>query len=106
MNTILRPIFILTLIFAVATAAFADDKDKERKKVRKMAQETLQRLYKADPVAKTAVEKSAGYAVFSSMGVKILFADNRQNTIFDVYHPLLCPKKCRTRPPHHHANVC
>ncbi len=39
-----------------------------------MAHSTLQRLYKAQPNAKTAVEGAAGYAVFSNMGVKILVA--------------------------------
>jgi hypothetical protein len=36
-----------------------------------MAQDTLQRLYKADPEAKGAVEGAAGYAAFSNTGVKI-----------------------------------
>jgi lipid-binding SYLF domain-containing protein len=39
-----------------------------------MAHDTLQRLYKADPEAKGAVDAAAGYAVFSNMGVKILVA--------------------------------
>jgi len=56
-------------------SAFADEKDNEKKRaeIRKMSQETLQRLYKADPAAKAAVEKGYGYAVFSNTGVKILF---------------------------------
>ena len=39
-----------------------------------MAQDTLQRLYKADPKTKAAIAGAAGYAVFSNMGVKILVA--------------------------------
>jgi lipid-binding SYLF domain-containing protein len=39
-----------------------------------MAHDTLQRLYKADPHAKAAVERAAGYAVFTNLGVKILVA--------------------------------
>ena len=66
---------IATLCCALAVSAFADEKDNEKKRaeIRKMSQETLQRLYKADPAAKAAVEKGYGYAVFSNTGVKILF---------------------------------
>jgi lipid-binding SYLF domain-containing protein len=61
---------------AQTTKAPAPDpeKDKERTEVRKMAQDTLNRLYKAQPSAQAAVKKSAGYAVFSNTGVKILLA--------------------------------
>jgi lipid-binding SYLF domain-containing protein len=38
-----------------------------------MTQDTLTRLYKAEPPAKAAVDNAYGYAVFSNMGVKILF---------------------------------
>ncbi len=37
-----------------------------------MANETLARLYKAKPSTKKPVSKSAGYAVFSNFGTKIL----------------------------------
>lgn len=57
------------------TAHAADDKKaKEQEEVRNVAQEALQQLYKAEPKAKEAIEKAAGYAVFSNMGVKILLA--------------------------------
>jgi lipid-binding SYLF domain-containing protein len=67
---------VAVLVCAMAVAVHAADgkKEKEQKEVRKMAQDTLQRLYKADPQAKEAVEGSAGYAVFSNLGVKILVA--------------------------------
>jgi lipid-binding SYLF domain-containing protein len=66
----------VVLISALALAAQGADnkKEKEQKEIRTMAQDTLQRLYKADPKAKCAVEGAAGYAVFSNMGVKILVA--------------------------------
>ncbi|HQR44486.1 MAG TPA: YSC84-related protein [Thermoanaerobaculia bacterium] len=50
------------------------EKQKERAEVRKMATETLNKLYKVQPKAKQAVAKSAGYAVFSNFGMKILVA--------------------------------
>ena len=65
------------LCMLVVAAHAGDDKEKkakEQKAVRGMAQDSLQRLYKADPKAKAAVANSAGYAVFSNTGVKILFA--------------------------------
>jgi lipid-binding SYLF domain-containing protein len=64
----------LVCTLAVAAHAAEDKKVKEQKEVRKMAQDTLQRLYKADPKAKAAVAGAAGYAVFSNFGVKILLA--------------------------------
>ena len=65
-----------SLAFAVPASADdkQDDKQKEQQEIRDMAQKTLQRLYKADPKAKTAVQGAAGYAVFSNTGIKILLA--------------------------------
>ena len=72
-SAILKFIF-LTLACSLAIVAHAadDDKAKEQQEIRKMAQDTLQRLYKAEPKAKGAVEGAAGYAVFSNTGIKIL----------------------------------
>jgi hypothetical protein len=49
-------------------------KEKQQEESRKVAQDTLQLLYKAEPKAKAAVKASARYAVFSDMAVKILLA--------------------------------
>jgi len=68
-------VIIVAFVCAFALLAHAaDDKLKEQKKVRDVANKTLHRLYKAQPAAKAAVENSAGYAVFSNTGVKILMA--------------------------------
>ncbi len=48
-------------------------KEEKRADVRKMAKDTLSRLYKVQPSAKKAVESAAGYAVFSNFGMKIFF---------------------------------
>ena len=68
---------IASLICVLAVGAFAaddeKDKEKERTEIRTMSQDTLARLYKADPAAQAAVQKAYGYAVFSNTGVKILF---------------------------------
>ncbi len=46
--------------------------EEKREKIREMAAETLAKLYELQPSAKTAINKSAGYAVFSNFGLKIL----------------------------------
>lgn len=66
---------LLALVCALAlSTAAASDKEKQQQQVRNMAQDTLQRLYKAEPRAKASIKRATGYAVFSDVGVKILFA--------------------------------
>jgi lipid-binding SYLF domain-containing protein len=69
---------VIMVALGISSWAFAAMSDKEKKaareEVQKMARETLERLYKAQPSAKQAVEKTAGYAVFSNFGLKILVA--------------------------------
>ncbi len=62
----------LTCSLAIGAQAADDKKAEEQQAIRKMAQDTLQRLYKAEPKAQAAVQGAAGYAVFSNTGVKIL----------------------------------
>ncbi|HSB70984.1 MAG TPA: YSC84-related protein [Candidatus Methylomirabilis sp.] len=57
-----------------ASAARKASKDQQREDVRKATRDILARLYKVQPGAKSAVEKAAGYAVFSNFGMKILVA--------------------------------
>lgn len=66
---------VCTLTIAPLPAA-GDEKKIEQQKadLRKMADETLSRLYKSEPSAQKAIAKSAGYAVFSNLGMKILLA--------------------------------
>ncbi|MEO8346082.1 MAG: YSC84-related protein [Betaproteobacteria bacterium] len=45
-----------------------------RHQVREMAQDALASLYEITPSARRAVEGAAGYAVFSTFGVKLFFA--------------------------------
>lgn len=68
-------IILLLMVCALAFSAHAkSDKEKQQEQVRTMAQDTLQRLYKAEPKSREAVRHATGYAVFSDVGVKILFA--------------------------------
>ncbi|EXI88475.1 MAG: hypothetical protein AW11_02095 [Candidatus Accumulibacter regalis] len=45
-----------------------------RQQVREMAQDALSSLYEIAPGAHRAIERSAGYAVFSTFGIKLFFA--------------------------------
>jgi len=71
-----RFLIAFVCLLAIAPLVAADDekdKEKERAEIRQMSQQTLARLYKAQPSAKAAVQQAFGYAVFSNTGVKILF---------------------------------
>ncbi len=59
------------ILLAVNFASAKDSPDKKRDKSRKMADKTLQELYKLKPTAQAAVQKSAGYAVFDNMGTNL-----------------------------------
>src|ERR1700747_421247 len=64
-------VLVVTLL-VVGVARAKDTPDQKREKTRKMASQTLQDLYKLQPTAQTAVQKSAGYAVFNNMGTNLL----------------------------------
>ena len=67
---------VLGLSITIVPLWASGKKEIEQKKsdIRKMAKETLSRLYKLQPSAKKAISTSAGHAVFSNFGMKILFA--------------------------------
>ena len=74
-----RKFLVGALVCAFALTAYAaddkpEDKAKKQQEIRTAANNALQKLYQAEPHAKTAVANGAGYAVFSNMGVKILLA--------------------------------
>jgi len=63
---------LAVILLATNLATAGDSPDKKREKTRKMAAETLQDLYKLQPTAQAAIQKSAGYAVFNNMGTNLL----------------------------------
>ena len=67
---------VLTLTVTTVPLWASDKKEIEQEKseIRKMAKNTISKLYKFQPSAKKAISKSAGYAVFSNFGMKIFFA--------------------------------
>jgi len=67
-------VFAAAAMLGVAMNAQGASKDAQRAEVRKVSDQTLQRLYKVQPAAKDAIQKAAGYATFSNFGMKILVA--------------------------------
>jgi lipid-binding SYLF domain-containing protein len=67
--------FVLTLFLAGAPLCAAKgNTDEKRAEARKMRDQVLADLYKLHPDAKAKIKKAAGYAVFSNVGVNLLFA--------------------------------
>jgi lipid-binding SYLF domain-containing protein len=63
---------LAVVLLATGVARAFDSPDEKREKSRKMAAQTLQDLYKLQPGAQAAIQKSAGYAVFNNMGTNLL----------------------------------
>ncbi len=62
---------LAVILLAGGLASAGDSPDKKREKTRKMAAQTLQDLYKMQPTSQAAIQKSAGYAIFSNMGTNL-----------------------------------
>ena len=71
-----RTISISLVLSVLATYPLSagDSHEEKREKTRKMAARTLAELYKLNPSARDAIQKSAGYAVFNNTGVNLLVA--------------------------------
>ena len=63
---------LTVILLAGGLASAKDSPEKKKEKTRKMAAQTLQDLYKLQPSAQGAIQKSAGYAVFNNMGTNVL----------------------------------
>jgi lipid-binding SYLF domain-containing protein len=70
LGTIARLLAIAGLTVGLSVAK--DSPDQQREKIRKMAAATLTDLYKLEPSAEAAIQRSAGYAVFDNMGTNLL----------------------------------
>jgi len=77
MKTIPRALALL-LVFAVYLCAgaplHAKSADAKRTEIREMRDSVLEELYKLHPDAKAKVKDAVGYAVFSNVGVNVIFA--------------------------------
>jgi lipid-binding SYLF domain-containing protein len=71
---LLRGATALGFFAAGGAVRAAPSVQEQRDDVRETANDTLSRLYRAQPSARQAVVRAAGYGVFSNFGMKILFA--------------------------------
>jgi len=70
-------IFFITILLSILTISifsFGASKEEQQKEIRNNTTNILAQLYKAQPSAKAAIQKAAGYGVFSNFGLKIFFA--------------------------------
>jgi lipid-binding SYLF domain-containing protein len=67
-----RLMVVILVLAALPCVAKHKTPDETRADIRKMADETLTKLYEAKPSARQAIDSAAGYAVFDNMGVHIL----------------------------------
>ncbi|MDO9067029.1 MAG: hypothetical protein Q7W05_01060, partial [Deltaproteobacteria bacterium] len=72
LNIFAALVAVMTLC-GIAGSAFAASVDEQRSEIRKMRKETLAQLYKVHPAARAGVQKAAGYAVFSNVGINLIF---------------------------------
>ena len=69
---ILAAVAVGILLSGFSGLAAATSPDEKRKEIRKMRSETLAKLYKVHPLAKGDIQKAAGYAVFSNIGINLI----------------------------------
>ena len=63
----------IAVLALFSVSALAGDKEEQKKtKIRTATTQTLNDLYKLQPGAKAAIQKSAGYAVFKNFGTNVL----------------------------------
>lgn len=76
MNRSLRLFSAAVLGFCLwAAPAFANKSPEERRaEIREMRADVLTELYKEKPATEAQIRKAAGYAVFSNVGINVIFA--------------------------------
>jgi lipid-binding SYLF domain-containing protein len=65
---------MFAVVLLIATPTVAKTKAQKQADARNSAQQTLAKLYQAQPSAKATIKGAAGYAAFSNFGMKILLA--------------------------------
>src|SRR5215467_1832245 len=62
---------LVVILFAVGLSSAGDSAEQKKEKTRKNAAQILQDLYKLQPSARAAIQKSSGYAVFNNVGTNV-----------------------------------
>ncbi|BBI98566.1 hypothetical protein FGKAn22_02590 [Ferrigenium kumadai] len=70
---ILAAVAFGTFLSCFAGLAAAATPEEKRADIQRMRSDTLTKLYEIHPLAKSAIQQSVGYAVFSNVGVNVLF---------------------------------
>jgi lipid-binding SYLF domain-containing protein len=73
-QTMVSLVLGLAVLAAVPGAAAKSATAEKRAEIDEMADEMLDELYQLKPIAKDQIRKAAGYAVFSNVGVNLVFA--------------------------------
>ena len=68
-----RMLYITLAVLLLANPAFADRADKKRAKIQKTRVEVLEQLYQKRPSTRREIKNAIGYAVFSNIGVNVIF---------------------------------
>ncbi|MDH3589881.1 MAG: YSC84-related protein [Gammaproteobacteria bacterium] len=68
-----RPLIFSLVAVLLATQALADKQADKRAKIQKTRVEVLERLYQEEPDTRKEIQNADGYAVFSNVGVNIIF---------------------------------
>ncbi|AOS43488.1 hypothetical protein Verru16b_00533 [Lacunisphaera limnophila] len=71
---LLRVGLLCGLLISGPLAIAKDSPDEQRAKIRETRDEVLKELYALNPGTKAKIKKAAGYAVFSNVGVNLVFA--------------------------------
>ena len=77
MNTLRLARVLAATVLAAALSLPASARDRveeKRDEARRMRDQVLAQLYEAHPGAKARIRDAAGYAVFSNVGINVLFA--------------------------------
>ena len=67
-------VMTLAIVLLIAAPTGAKTKAQKQADARTIAEQTLAKLYQAQPSAKAAIKAAAGYGAFSNFGMKILIA--------------------------------
>lgn len=70
---ILTAIVVGILLSGFTGLAVASSPEEKKKEILKMRSETLAKLYKVHPLADGDIKKAVGYAVFSNVGINVIF---------------------------------
>jgi len=79
----------LSIMINSALAYAKSDADTRRAETRQMRDAVLDELYKLHPEAKAKIKHAVGYAVFSNVGINVIFASFAGGTGIVVKHGLI-----------------